>query len=133
MKPWRIVLKMNKSGKKNPLQGEIWLIKFDQVKETRKPFRPCLIISHDNQNDEEIIVSPLTTQAVIRGEIQFFEVLVENNQEIGLDEPSRILLNRIHTIDKELRLIKKIGKVDNKTWNQVWNALWIVFTGKKLN
>jgi len=49
------------------------------------------------------------------GEIQFFEVLVENNQEIGLDELSRILLNRIHTIDKELRLIKKLGKVDNKT------------------
>ena len=129
-----MVLKMNKFGKKNPLQGEIWLIKFDQVKETRKPFRPCLIISHDNQNqnDEEIIVSPLTTQAVIRGEIQFFEVLIENNQETGLDEPSRILLNRIHTIDKELRLIKKLGKVDNKTWNLVWNALWIMFTGKKI-
>src|SRR5437763_15897220 len=111
-----MVLKMNKSGKKNPLQGEIWLIKFDQVKETRKPFRPCLIISHNNQNqnDEEIIVSPLTTQEVIVGEIQFFEVVVESNQETGLDEPSRILLNRIHTIDKELRLIKKLGKVDNK-------------------
>jgi len=93
------------------------LIRFDQVKENRKPFRPCLIISHDNQNqnDEEIIVSPLTTQEVIKGEIQFFEVLIENNQEIDLDEPSRILLNRIHTIDKELSLIKKLGKVDNKT------------------
>ncbi|CAI2168870.1 6474_t:CDS:2 [Funneliformis geosporum] len=86
------------------------------VKETRKPFRPCLIISHDNQNqnDGEIIVSPLTTQEVITGEVQFFEVLVENDQEIGLDEPSRILLNRIHTIDKELCLIKKLGKVDTE-------------------
>ena len=130
-----IVLKMSKIDEKNPLQGEIWLIKFDQIKETRKPFRPCLIISHNNQNqnDEEIIVSPLTTQEVIVGEIQFFEVVVESNQETGLDEPSRILLNRIHTIDKELRLIKKLGKVDNKIWSQVWNALWIVFTGKKLN
>jgi mRNA-degrading endonuclease toxin of MazEF toxin-antitoxin module len=44
---------------------------------------------------------------------------VKNNQKTGLDEPSRILLNRIHTIDKNLRLIKKLGKVDNKTWNQV--------------
>ena len=108
---------MNKLDKKHPRQGEIWLIRFNQIKETRKPFRPCLIISHDNQNqnDEEIIVSPLTTQEVIVGEVQLFEVLVENNQETGLDEPSRILLNRIHTIDKELRLIKKLGKVDNKT------------------
>ena len=89
-----IVLKMNNLDKKHPHQGEIWLIRFNQVKETRKPFRPCLIISHDsqNQNDEEIIVSPLTTQEVIKGEVQFFEVSVENHQEIGLDEPSRILL-----------------------------------------
>ena len=107
---------MNKLDKKHPRQGEIWLIRFNQIKETRKPFRPCLIISHDdqNQNDEEITVSPLTTQEVIVGEVQLFEVLVENNQETGLDEPSRILLNRIHTIDKELRLIKRLGKVDNK-------------------
>src|SRR4051794_239643 len=108
---------MNKLDKKHPRQGEIWLIRFNQIKEPRKPFRPCLIISHDNQNqnDEEIIVSPLTTQEVIKGEVQFFEVSVEDNKETGLDESSRILLNRIHTIDKELRLIKRLGKVDNKT------------------
>ena len=129
-----IIWKVNKPDNKFPRQGEIWLVRFDQIKETRKPFRPCLIISHDNQNqnDEEIIISPLTTQAVIMDEVQFFEVLVENTPETGLDEPCRILLNRIHTIDKELRLIKRLGKVDNKTWNQVWKAQWIVFTGKNL-
>src|SRR4051812_44536749 len=87
-----------------PQQGEIWLIKFDQIKETRKPFRPCLIISNDKQNeyDQEVIILPLTTEEIIVGEIQPFEIPIENNKETGLDEPSRILTNRIHTIDKEL-------------------------------
>jgi mRNA-degrading endonuclease toxin of MazEF toxin-antitoxin module len=108
---------MHKSNKRIPQQGEIWLVNFKKIKEASKPFRPCLVISNNDQNesDEEVIVSPLTTQEVIAGEIQFFEVLVEASQETGLDEPSRILLNRIHTIDKELRLIKKLGRLDRKT------------------
>ncbi|KLL04306.1 MAG: growth inhibitor PemK [Mycoplasmataceae bacterium CE_OT135] len=122
-------------NKKIPQQGEIWLIKFEKLKESRKPFRPCLIISNNsqNENDEEVIVSPLTTEEVIVGETQFFEVPVLANKETGLDEPSRVLLNRIHTVDKELRLIERLGKVEEKTWIQVWKALLIVFTGKKLN
>lgn len=120
-------------NKKIPQQGEIWLVKFDKIKETRKPYRPCLIISNNSQNetDEEIIVSPLTTEEIIVGEIQFFEVLVEANKKTGLDEPSRILLNRIHTVDKELRLIERLGHLEKEIWDQVWEALWIVFSGKK--
>ena len=92
------------------------MAKFNQVRETRKPFRPCLIISNEQQNiyDEEIIILPLTTEQVITGEIQPFEVLITDNKETGLKEPSRILTNRIHTIDKELRLIKRLGKVDQE-------------------
>ena len=108
--------KTNKKTSDFPKQGEIWLVNFQKIKETVKPYRPCLIISNNDQNecDEEVIIVPLTTQEVIKGEVQLFEVLVENNQETGLDEPSRILLNRIHTIDKELRLIKRLGKVDSE-------------------
>lgn len=117
-----------------PKQGEIWLVNFKKIKETSKPYRPCLVISNNEQNefDEEVIVSPLTTQEVIAGEIQFFEVPVEVSQKTGLDEPSRILLNRIHTVDKKLRLIKKLGQADSKVWRQVWKGLWTVFTGRKL-
>ena len=118
-----------------PHQGEVWLVNFKKIKETSKPYRPCLVISNNEQNefDEEVILVPLTTQEVIVGEIQFFEVLIENSQKAGLDEPSRILLNRIHTVDKNLRLVKKLGQVDSKTWVRVWKALWIVFTGRKLD
>ena len=86
-------------------------MEFPKTKESRKPFRPCLVISNDSQNtyDEEVIALPLTTEEVIEGEIQSFEIPVKTNKETGLDEESRILANRIHTFNKELRLIKKLG------------------------
>src|SRR4051812_46103030 len=109
---------MSKGLKKIPYQGEIWLVEFPKVKESRKPFRPCVVISNDEQNihDEEVIVLPLTTGEVIVGEIQLFEIPVEKSQETGLDESSRILTNRIHTINKELRLVRKLGKISPEIW-----------------
>jgi mRNA-degrading endonuclease toxin of MazEF toxin-antitoxin module len=108
---------VNKPNSKIPKQSEIWLVKFPKNKEGRKPFRPCVIISNDNQNkyDEEVIIMPLTTEEVITGEIQPFEIPVMVNSKTGLKKPSRILTNRIHTIDKELRLIEKLGKIDQET------------------
>ena len=116
-----------------PQQGEIWLVEFPKTKESRKPFRPCLVISNDSQNiyDEEIIALPLTTEEVIPGEIQPFEIPVQSNKETGLDEDSRILTNRIHTFNKELRLIKRLGKVGPEIWNQMLISLWEGIIGKK--
>lgn len=138
---------MSQSSKKNPKQGEIrsserisiprqgeiWLVEFPKTKESRKPFRPCLIISNDNQNiyDEEVIALPLTTEEVIKGETQPFEIPIESNKETGLDEDSRILTNRIHTFNKELRLIKKLGQVNPEIWNGVLISLWEGLAGKK--
>lgn len=74
------------------------------------------MISNNNQNiyDEEVIALPLTTEAVIPGEIQPFEIPIESNKETGLDEDSRILTNRIHTFDKELRLVKQLGQIKSE-------------------
>lgn len=122
-----------KTNQKIPFQGEIWLVEFPKAKESRKPFRPCVVISNDEQNihDEEVIVLPLTTEEIIPGEVQPFEIPVENNQETGLDEPSRILTNRIHTINKELRLVKRLGKIDQEIWEEMSNSLWITIKRKE--
>jgi mRNA-degrading endonuclease toxin of MazEF toxin-antitoxin module len=107
---------MKQPSKKIPKQKEIWLVEFPKTKESRKPFRPCLVISNNNQNiyDEEVIALPLTTEEVIQGEVQPFEIPVESNKETGLDEESRILTNRIHTFDKELRLVKRLGQIESE-------------------
>jgi hypothetical protein len=65
----------------------------------------------------------LTTEEVIPGEIQPFEISVESNKETGLDEGSRVLTNRIHTFNKELRLIKRLGKIKPEIWNRVLISL----------
>jgi mRNA-degrading endonuclease toxin of MazEF toxin-antitoxin module len=78
------------------------------------------------------VVAPLTSEEEKLKNIAVFEVLIEANQENGLDKKSKILLHRLLAIEKEKRLITKLGTADNKTWNQAWKALWVVFTGKKL-
>jgi mRNA-degrading endonuclease toxin of MazEF toxin-antitoxin module len=100
-------------------------VEFPKTRESRKPFRPCLVISNDSQNiyDEEIIALPLTTGEVIEGEIQPFEILAKSNKETGLDEDSRILTNRIHTFNKELRLIRRLGQVNQSVWEEALLSL----------
>jgi len=117
------------SNKKLPRCGEIWLIKFEKLKESRKPCRPCLIISNDEQNafDEWVVGAPLTTDYLEN--IRLTEVFIESTPETGLDEPSKIQLNYPFTADKKLRLVERLGKIDEETMSKVkkaWkNCLWL--------
>ena len=119
-----------------PRQGEIWLVDFNRkkVKEQSK-IRPALILSNNwqNQYNKYVVVAPLTSEAEKLKNVELFEVLIEGKKENGLDEKSKILLHRLLAIDKQERLITKLGAVDSKIWNQAWKALWIVFTGQKIN
>jgi mRNA-degrading endonuclease toxin of MazEF toxin-antitoxin module len=105
-----------------PKKGEIWLSKFEKVKELSKPFRPVLVISNDLQNefDNSIAAVPLTTEDLAN--IEPYQVFVNNSPETGLDYPSKILLNYPFTFDKELRLVKKLGIADKETMKQVKSA-----------
>ncbi|WP_147411171.1 type II toxin-antitoxin system PemK/MazF family toxin [endosymbiont GvMRE of Glomus versiforme] len=80
---------------------------------------------------EEKIVATITTQEVIPEEVQFFEIPIIANQETGLNETSRILLNRIHTVDKKLRLLKRLGKVKPEIWESVLKSFWLALTNKQ--
>jgi len=118
-----------------PKQGEVWLIDFNRkkVKEQSK-IRPVLVLSNNwqNQYSKYVVVAPLTSEEEKLKNVEPFEVLIEFNQENGLDKKSKILLHRLLAIDKELRLIEKKGQVSSKIWAQTWKALWIVFTGKNI-
>lgn len=110
-----------------PKQGEIWLVEFPKIKEFSKPFRPALVISNNLQNefDNLITVATLTTDDIEN--VKTFEVFIVNNKENGLDYPSKILVSYSFTIYKELRLIERLGTVDEKTMAQVKTALKITF------
>ncbi len=81
--------------------------------------RPCIIISPNEMNIlKTVIIAPLTSKGfdfVFRPKIYFQE-------KNGL-----VLLDQIRAIDKS-RIVKKIGKVDNKKAQEISNILVEMFT-----
>ena len=123
-------------SEKIPKQGEVWLADFNRKKEKENSkIRPVLILSNNwqNQYNKYTVIAPLTSEEEELKDVATFEVLIEADEKNGLDRKSKILLSRLRAIDKELRLIERLGQVDSKIWAQSWKALWIVFTGKDLD
>jgi mRNA interferase MazF len=116
--------------KKNPpRRGEIHWVDYNyktqrgtEIKKTR----PSLVVSNDIQNefDEQIIVAPLSTEDINQAED--FEVFIDKNSENGLERPSKILCNRLQTIDKAIRLKGFMGTANPEAMKQVDKALKIV-------
>ncbi|CAG8836306.1 33358_t:CDS:1, partial [Racocetra persica] len=83
-----------KKGKERELEIESYI----------KKIRPSVVVSNDAQNeyDEEIIVAPLTSKELEK--IRSYELLIKRNKKNGLDEDSKILLNRLRNVEKIVRL-----------------------------
>lgn len=115
---------MSKAKPKFPQRGQIWLVDFNRKSEKEiNKIRPTLVVSNNIQNelDEQIIMAPLTSDEI--KEIADYEVFVKNTKETGLDKPSKVLLQRVRAVDKELRLIEYLGEVDKETMKEVEKAL----------
>jgi mRNA-degrading endonuclease toxin of MazEF toxin-antitoxin module len=117
------------SSQEFPGEGDIWIVKFEKLKEFFKPFRPCVVVSNNVQNefDDKIVVVSTTTDEIEK--IRKFEAFIDNTPETGLDEPSKILGNYPHTIYKNLRLVgkKRLGVANLEIMKKVREALKIVF------
>ena len=127
---------MSKAIKKIPKRGEIWLVDYNykpkkgkekelEIESKIKKIRPSAIVSNNPQNehDEEIIVAPLSSQLE---QIEPYELLIKKNKENGLDEDSKILLNRLRAIGKKDRLGDYIGVLDKETMKEVNERLKLV-------
>ena len=97
-------------------QYDVFLVVLDPAigREIKKS-RPCVIISPDEMNKytSTLIVAPMTTMShsyPTRVSVRFG----------GKD--GWVVLDQIRTIDKR-RLIKKLGKIDNKTIQQIKSVL----------
>ncbi|KLL03541.1 MAG: hypothetical protein MRECE_14c023 [Mycoplasmataceae bacterium CE_OT135] len=112
-----------------PHQGEIYKVYFNpkKGKETYK-IRPALVISNNAQNefDDQIVVVPLTSESEEVKKERPFTVLIKVNKENGLKKNSKLLLNRIQTIDVKLRLRDYIGYTSFEIVKQVQVALKVV-------
>lgn len=112
-----------------PRRGEIYWVDYNyktqrggEIKKTR----PSLVVSNDAQNefDDQIIVAPLSSEEIEI--IRSFEIFIADTSENGLEKPSKILLNRLQTIDKMVRLKELVGKVSLEIKQQVNKALKLV-------
>jgi mRNA-degrading endonuclease toxin of MazEF toxin-antitoxin module len=66
-------------------------------------------------------MAPLTSDEI--KDVADYEVFIKNTKETGLDKPSKVLLQRVRSIEKELRLINYLGEVDKETMKEVEKAL----------
>lgn len=102
----------------NIKQGDIILLPypFTNLEETK--VRPAIIISNNffNKKSDDCIAIPLTT--VIKDEP--YSILVNQNDLSSgkLLKPSRIRVDKIFTVDKNL-IIMKIGSVNNNVFNKI--------------
>lgn len=98
---------------------EIYLVKLNPTvgSEIQKT-RPCIVISPNEMSIlKTVIVAPMTSKGfdfIFRPKINF-----EKKDEL-------VLLDQIRTVDKT-KLVKKIGKIDNKTAKEISNILVQMF------
>ena len=103
-------------------RGEIFLVNFEPIKGSEQGgVRPSLIIQNDifNKYSPTTIVAPITSKLFKK---EYPTNVLVKKEESKLNRDSTILLNQIKTIDK-LRILKKIGLLDNFTMNKVDRAI----------
>lgn len=71
-------------------------------------------------------MAPLTSEKDEMKEVADYEVFINNDKGTGLDKPSKILLQRVRAVEKELRLIEYLGTTDKEIMMKVKKSLKIV-------
>ncbi len=106
-----------------PKRGEIYLTALDPAvgREIQKT-RPALVIQNDvsNRLSEITIVAPITS--TVRFPLNPVHVLLAADRITGLSVTSVALFNQIRAVDR-VRLVKRLGRVDEATLEQVDEAI----------
>ena len=108
-----------------PRRGEIYLAALDPTlgREIKKT-RPALVVQNDvsNRLSEITIVAPITS--TVRFPLNPVHVLLTAGANTGLRVISVALFNQIRAVDR-IRLIARLGKVDDETLERVDEAIRI--------
>lgn len=101
---------MLSDGSKEFHRGDIYYCEFADIGgSVQSGLRPALIIQNDigNQFSPTVIVSPITS-IVKKMDLPTHVYL---GKSFGLDEESMVMLEQIHTVDKEIHLKEYIGEI----------------------
>jgi mRNA interferase MazF len=109
----------------HPKRGEIYLTALDPTlgREIRKT-RPALIVQNDvsNRLSGITIVAPVTS--TVRFPLNPVHVLLPADKHTGLSVTSVALFNHLRAVDR-IRLIRRLGSVDDETMQRVDEAIQI--------
>ena len=104
-------------------RGELWTVA-GGLDCASKP-RPAVIIQDNSFSDtDSITVCLLTTDET---DAPLIRILLQPNERTGLRQPSRIMIDKILTVQKS-RVGARIGRVDDQDLIRIGHAL-IVFLG----
>ena len=107
-------------------QKEIVLLPYPFTDLEGKKVRPALVVSNDsfNRKFSDFVAVPLTT--VIKDEADSFLINQEDLISGKLIRPSRVIVDKIFTVEKRL-VTMKIGNINNKTFGKIKSGLIKIF------
>ncbi len=100
---------------------EVYLVNLDPtIGSEIKKTRPCLVVSPDEMNRHiaTVIVAPMTT----KGKVYPTRIKCKFEGKTG-----QVVLDQLRTVDKR-RLVKRLGRIDQKTEQIVLAKLGEMFT-----
>ena len=108
----------------NIKRGGIYVAALDLVVEREiSKTRPAVVVSNNKNNEFSgtVTILPITSKKLQR--IYLFEVLLPKGSG-NLPKDSKVKADQIRTLDK-VRLVKEIGKLDQKEMNEIEKAMKI--------
>lgn len=103
-------------------RAEIWTVS-GGADYTGKP-RPAVVVQADYFDTDSVTLCPFTTDPA---EAPLFRLLIEPDQDNGLEAPSRIMVDKVTTVRRS-RLGAKVGVLDDASVLRLNRAL-VVFLG----
>lgn len=103
-------------------RAEIWTVSGGGTY-TGKP-RPAVIVQDDHFNTDSVVLCPFTTDPT---DAPLFRLLISPDHSNGLEQPSRIMVDKITTVRRS-RLGSRIGVLDDANILRLNRAI-VVFLG----
>jgi len=119
------MMDLNKGGVATGMRGDVFNVDYGTVKGSEQGgIRPVMIVQNDigNKYSPTVIVVPFTSQ-ITKAKLPT-HVEVKGGQ-FGLTKDSVVLCEQIRTLDKNHRLLDKIGEVDAFTIARIDEAMEI--------
>lgn len=108
-------------------QFDIWQVDLSPtIGSEQEGRRPCVVLQTNAVSDYGLttIIAPFTSKKIDK--VYSFEVEIKPSNKNGLKEFSKIKFDQVRVIDKR-RLIKRIGKTEEKYFLEISRALKIIF------